>query len=653
MSVRHKSMSSKKSQIKQIVRNNLPQAMLLIEKHHLAGKSSLVPGRAETANSAALQQARQLVVDLSIYAHLFMNVVSSAGRGSEKVYVQKNGQEFVDSLRRSVDDAFRQGYTIVVLVLDKQCHTTAAKENTQKARAQSALNECAALRCEPVDWDLDRLTALVVLDRPMLPMCAIKAVPAAFRYALWEAMEHIRAQFVPPPGCRLIVDCQAYEATNPLDPDDWLTGERITVYEAHRPLVDKLRERLASMAVFDPAGAWRHVARRLSTELGRAGAYQTLPWCLQTSADGVRLMPFILPGCGNTCGEADLAVWRWVQLLFADRQRQSFAAAERYTLAERKLYAGSPTEDEHDARGGRTVVATCDSDFIAGQAAAVGALLCDYAHGKPATYDTLDAIGAYCPLVLMGDTYAACAGCYAPDASVYGKESELRVHGGRALLKVYEFLDTFRFFCALLFDRYPVAQQPPPVVSALPLAPLVVTSTSAHQWFRRVMTFVTFCAIAGNDYLRGLDGMSHDPLWTALAGFTREGGELVMLSQAFVRPHDATRGSLPSQSALLVNPDAYAQFIKRCYHVTMQNKGGPNAPKCAPNQLTYAQLAALVSAKYKKNAEWHMPNQKRLELMYERTLWCVYYTLYGPNAVRRTLDETLLGWTPEARELIV
>ena len=647
-------MSLKKSQIKQVVRDNLPQAMLLIEKQFNAGKSSIVPGR-HAAAGTVLAEARQLVVDLSIYAHLFINVVSTAGRGSDKRYIEKSGAEFVDSLRRSVDDAFRQGYMIVVLVLDKQCHTTAAKENTQKKRALDAQKDCTTLRCAPIVWDLDNPTPLVVLDKPMAPMCAIKAVPAAFRYALWEAMRIVARDFVAPPGCRLIIDAQAYEATNPATPDDWLTGEQISVYPSHAALVDRLRERLAVQAEFgDPN--WRHTARRLSTELGRAGAYQTLPLCIQTSADGVRLAPFILPACGNTCGEADLAVWRWVQLLFADRQRESFASATRYTHVGSAPYLGSANEAALDARGGRTVVATVDSDFIAGQAACVGTLLCDYAHGKPSTYATLDAIGAYCPLVLMGDTYSTCAGCYVPESSVYGKEAELEKPGGRPLRKVYEFVDTYRFFNELLFNRYPASKEGVAAVPALPLAPLVVTSTSPHQWFRRVMTFVAFCAQAGCDYLKGLTGMSHEPIWKALSLFTRRpggDGELVHLSQAFVRPHDRARGALPSQSALLINPEAYTQFIKTCYHVSMQEKGGPNAPACAPDGLSYEQLAVLVTAKYKAKPDFRMPAASTLCLMYERVSWCIFYIVYGPSSVKRTLDETVVGWSAADRDKIV
>lgn len=649
-------MSQKKSQIKQVVRDNLPQAMLLIEKNFRAGKSAIVPGRV-VAEGTVLAEARQLVVDLSIYAHLFINVVSTNGRGSAKQYIQKSGQEFVDTLRRSVDEAFRQGYMIVVLVLDKQCHTTAAKENTQKKRALSAQNECAALGCAPVAWDLDNPTPLVCLSRPMLPMCAIKAVPAAFRYALWEAMWHILENFSAPPGCRLMIDMQAYEATNPATPDDWLAGAQVHVYEQHRAFVDGVREQLRA------AGPqWRHAARRLSTELGRAGVFQTLPWCIQTSADGVRLAPYMLPSCGNTCGEADLAVWRWVQLLFADRQTESFGNAKRLTYSGRVPYAGSANERAVDARGGRTVVATVDSDFISGSAACVGTLLCDFAHGKPSTYETLDAIGAYCPLVLMGDTFASRTG-YVPDASVYGKEAEVR---SRALVKVYEFVDTYRFFCCLLFNRHPANTASPPgavastVVAATALAPLAIGNSTPHDWFRRVMTFVAFCIVAGNDYLKGLAGMSHDPLWAALAAFTRErhaggdaDGELVLLSEAFVRPHDKQRGALPSQSALLVNPAAYTQFVKQCFHASMQAKGGPHAPRGAPSTFSYAQVAALVRAKWKASDDYHMPDARRLALMYERTLWCLYYVVYGPSAVRRTLDETLLGWTADDREKIV
>jgi hypothetical protein len=645
-------MSNKKAEIKQIVRDNLPQSMLLVEKNMEAGKSRIIPGR-HAAGDSIVTEVRQAVVDLSIYAHHFTNVVASAGPGSSKIYLQKRGQELVDSLRRGVDDAFAEGYSIVVLVLDKQCHTTAAKENTQNKRAITALNDCASLRCQPVAWDLDNPTPLVVLDDILLPMCAIKAVPAAFRYMLWESMHHIMRDFTPPSGCRLIIDVQDYASTNPATPAEWLAGPQIRITEKYADVVDKAREALERM----PPGQWRHAARRLSTEFGRAGAYQTLPWCIHMSPNGLRLAPYLLPKCGNTCGEADLAVWRWVQLLFADRQNESFSDACIFTQSDGLQYIPTLAEIESDRRGGRTMVATLDSDFFAGSAACIATIMCDYMHGKPADYRTLDHLGCYCPLLLMGDTFSTATG-YVADSSVYGKETEARESGGRILMKVFEFVDTFRFFCCIVFDRFKVdaVAQGATMVGKQPttLRGLDIAQTTPHQWFRRALSFVVFSICAGNDYLCGLFGMTHEPMWTAFAAMTRQpGGELAVLTRSFLRPFDTKQGELPSQAAVLVNPSAYTQFIKLCYFISLQNKGGPHAPACAPSAMSYLQLSVNVKNKYKAIDKNHMPDVRKLRLMYDRTLWCLYYILYGPNSVRRTLDETHIGWPLEDRGKLV
>jgi len=652
-------MSGKKAEIKKIMRDNASQAFLLVQKRANAGKLSLVPGRTHVAGTV-LDEARHLVIDLLIYAHLFINVKQVNGAPQ---YQQKRGSDFIDTLRRNVDEAFAQGYKIVVLVLDKQCHTTSAKENTQKNRASSAVKDCAALRCTALAWNIDQPTPIVTRDGIMPPMCAVKATPTAFRYALWEAMCAIIDDYTAPPGCRLIIDMQAYEATNPDTPDEWLNAPGIQVLEQHRAEVEALRQRLKSIA----PDKWRDTARRLSTELGRAGMFTSIPTCVHTTLEGVRLEPYPLRQCYNTCGEADLAVWRWVALLFADMSQTALHYAPLVTHAEHTKVTLSPAELLENQRGGRTVVATVDSDFIAGCMAAVGTLICDYvfAQRDPARRndELIQEVGAYCPIVLLGDTYASTVG-YAPHGGVYLKEKDPNA------LKVFEFIDTCRLFCCLLFNRFPTIKPVIPQVATSSttttttkskpaaeeleiLEPFDVEQSTPHEWFRRALTFVSFCAIAGNDFLKGLSGMSHKPVWSALVKFVKANGDIVMLSNAFLRPHSKTPGVLPSQSAVLVNPSAYTQFIKYCYHTSLVQKGGKNAPKVPAGQLTYEQMAELVKKKCKRSDRDHMPDIARLTLMYERTLWCLYYTLYGQTSVQRTLDETVIGWRADVRTLIV
>ena len=639
-------MSAKKADIKHLMREHLSPAFLLVEKPAHAGKAQIVPGRRVAADTV-LSEARHLIVDVSIYAHLFINVETVGPRGSaDRRYVKRLGSEFVDAFRRKIDEAFAQGYVVVVMILDKQCHTTVAKANTQKKRADTASADCVKARVDPIKWDLDAPTPLVVLDQPIAPMCAIKAVPSAFRYAIWEAMNHLINDYVAPAGCRLIVDMQAYEATNPDEPDDWLVSPRIEVLERYRAEVDALRDKLIEYP------HWRHVARRLSTEFGRTGVYSTLPVCVQSTRSGVRLQPYVLPRCYNTCGETDLGVWRWTQLLLGTRKQQSLEVAERFTHTDRRPFVPDETERQLDACCGRSLIATSDSDFISGAMGAVGTMVADYVYAKRAAgesapgYADIDEIGAYCPLVLMGDTYASTLG-YAADASVFGKEAETRAAGGRSLTKVYELIDTHRFFCALLFDRY-AAEGATPSRTVLALA-----SSTPHDWYRRCLSFVTCCVVAGNDYLLGLHGMSHACIWMAYNAMLAHRAEVVALCRRLKRPLDDERGALPSQTAVLVNPINYVQFVKTCYWVSLRQKGGPHAPTRGISQMTYEQVAALTRAKYKISDASHAPDANRLASMYERTLTTLYYVLYGPTTVRRTLDETLVGWTPETRELEV
>lgn len=628
------------------MRANAPQAFLLVRKNWTSGKTSVVPGRM-AADGTVLAEARHLVIDISIYSHMFTNVVTSPTNWREKVFVRKMGSEFVDFLAKNVDEAFAQGYKIVVLAHDKQSHTTAAKENTQSKRVLTTLNECTTLGVPPLDWDLDAPTTIIAPELEIPPMCAIKAAPSAFRYMQCQALLLLKDNYTPPRGCRLIIDAQPYDATNPATPDHWLRSPCIYVPESEHALVERLRAQLASET---DAAQWRHAARKLSTELGRSGTYYTLPWCVETTDSGVRLLPYVLRNWRNTWGEADLAVWGANARLLGNEKRESLHSDERYTPDGVRYVSTNLEHRDEVVLTGRTVIATSDSDFISGALASIGAAIADYAHGKPPTYETIDEIGAFCPLVLMGDAYATELG-YVRDASVYGKEAETKQPGGRALVKAFEFIDTHRLFCSLVFNRY---AQP----SALMLAPLRIGVATPHDWFRRALTVVAFCAIAGNDFLRGLTGMSHEPLWTALTQFTAlRDGELVLLSRAFVRPldreSDGAPRTLPSQSAVLLNPQAYTQFIKHCYHVSMVAKGGPNAPRVAANAMTYEQLSHAVANKYKKNESYHMPSADVLSLMYERTLWSLYYTLYGPVTVRRTLDETLVGWQPHVRTVLV
>lgn len=314
-------MSSSKAAIKTIVRQHAPTAVYLVPKKTNDALSNAVPERSAARGTPATE-CTTTIVDLAIYANMYNNVIDGEDTPSGKRYLLKPGKEFVSALMRNVRAAFDEGHDTVVLMLDAAAWTTEAKEFTQKKRSEDALKTCEQLGIRPVAWDHDAPLVLVEWNKPMVPLCSIKAKRTAFRYACYQAMKLALVHYTPPAGCRVIIDMQPYDATNPERVDKWLVHEQIHIPDEYRAEVDKLRSELRAREYLP---GWRHMARRLATALARAGKVLKMPYCLETTPQNVPVKPFVLRNCANTCGEADLTAWRYVPLLYPCNKRHSLA----------------------------------------------------------------------------------------------------------------------------------------------------------------------------------------------------------------------------------------------------------------------------------------------------------------------------------------
>jgi len=676
-------MSSSKSAIKGVVRQHAPTALWLVPKKTSESASKAVPERGAARDTPAAD-CTSVVVDLAIYANMYDNVIKDPSTPSGRKYMAWPGKHFVEALLRNVRAAYDAGYDTVVLVLDAAAWTTEAKEYTQKKRSEAARAACDAIGVRPLAWDHDAPTRVVEWDRPMAPLCAIKATRTAFRYACYQAMQLALRHYAPPAGCRLIVDMQPYDATNPERADDWLRHEQIRVPDAHRAEVDALRRELVAR---EHLRGWRHAARQLATELARAGKVHKLPYCLETSAENVPIRPFVLANCANTGGEADLTAWRYVPLLYPCNKRHALAGvrelptidadganAQFYSDAQLAAARRAARDFRHErvrvgAGAQRTLVVTRDSDFISFGLLAYARLLCDYAATLPAaqrTLDALDAVGRSAPLVNLGDTHATRTGL-AQNGSVFGTASQAK-SGARPLQRVHELLDVHRFFCLLVLGAHPPpdlpdppAPPPPPPAAgqkrkraakvvrhvpsefpALTLPPLSAADDAPRAWLERALTFALYCAVCGNDYLLGLCGVTHATMYRALRAMLRDAPRGAL---AHVRHTDGP----PSAAPLCVDAQRYVRFVSYCYQTHLDNYSGPNRVSKPPRAATYAEVAAVVERKYAKSGKYHMPDEQTLALMLRRTIWSLHYAFYGPDDVARTIDASRYGWPPGKR----
>lgn len=682
-------MSSSKSQIKQVVRQHAPTTLWLVPKRAADSAGKAVPDR-RAAQGTPAAECTSVVVDLAIYANMYDNVIKDPTTQSGKKYMAWPGKHFVEALLRNVRAAYDAGYDTVVLVLDAAAWTTEAKEYTQKKRSEAARAACDALGVRPLAWDHDAPTRVVEWDRPMAPLCAIKATRTAFRYACYQAMQLVLTHYTPPAGCRLIIDMQPYDATNPESAAKWLWHEQIYVPPAHRSEVDRLRRALIER---EHLPGWRHAARQLATELARAGKVQKLPYCLETTPENVAVKPFVLDNCANTGGEADLTAWRYVPLLYPCNKRHALAGvrelptidagganAQFYSQAQLEATRAAARDFRHETvhvgdGAQRTLVVTRDSDFISFGLLAYARLLCDYAATLPAaqrSLDALDAIGRSAPLVNLGDAHATRTGV-AQNGSVFGTATQAQ-SGKRALQRVHELLDVHRFFGLLVFGAHPPpdlpdppAPPPPPSQEApgakkrkravkvvryvpsefpaLTLPPLSVADDAPHVWLERALTIALYCAICGNDYLLGLCGVTHATMYRALRTLLRDTPRATL---AYARHPDGVDAP-PSTAPLQIDAQRYVRFISYCYQTHLDNYSGANRVAKPPRAASYAEVAAVVERKYAKSGKNHMPDEQTLALMLRRTIWSLFYAFYGPDDVARTLDASRYGWPPGKR----
>ena len=266
---------------------------------------------------------------------------------------EPTGRELIDFLLAEVKRAFEHAdIHTYVMAADMSCFGVEAKEVLQKQRLEEAQSRAAHDRVPLVQWDVDDPTQLVHIDRKLPSLTAMQASPGVLRQVLYEAMMMIQVRYTPPPGKRLILHMEPRAYTAPGLPEDFMPNDPstgIVICEDRRELIEASREELTALWRTVPTKEWRRRARERTTELARAGCFQTIPLCLETSTLGITYDPFRLLHMRGQAGEGDLSIQRYVPYLYTgaivdrllgDRKPRSFAAnAEFYT--EEQLAASS------------------------------------------------------------------------------------------------------------------------------------------------------------------------------------------------------------------------------------------------------------------------------------------------------------------------
>jgi hypothetical protein len=402
---------------------------------------------------------------------------------------------------------------------------------------------------------------------------------------------------------------------------------------------------------------WWQEARRLTYELGHGGHFKSIPICIETDMNGVTFEPFLLRGAASNCGEADMEIHAWLTRMSRrqqhttligervvateiDERNAAFYSAEQIReqkeLAELRgldplpldetpelLFPEGDLQQNPCTEPNRGLILTCDTDFLS-LAPMWYARYCymNVGSGLNCIDDApLHSVGE-CEVLRTGwiasadDFYVkpaatgkrAAAGASAPTPQPNEPAS-------RTALEVY---DVHRQWQIITGAKNPNTR----------------TKEEAFQDLQRVASFVAFCAMCENDYLDGLYFVSHPSMWDAFQKFI-----LDPLMPPLVTFHE------PNMTAV-VNPAFYVHFIKGCYHAQLLSYDcKTNKPPRPAAEMSYAAVSTIQTSKW-KDAKRHMPKEDRLELMYERTTWCINYAFHGPQQITELLEDSIWGWRP-------
>jgi hypothetical protein len=365
---------SKSEIVTEVLRANYGHCFYYLPKSAAAsGTNYLPPPRA--AQRTPFERVTCVVSDVSIIMNMFR-------MGAH----EPSGRELVDFLLGEVKRAFEHANIhTYVMAADMSCFGVEAKEVLQRQRLEQAQSRAAQERVPLVPWDVDAPFQLVHMDRKLPSLTAMQASPGVLRQVLYEAMSLIPVRYTPPAGKRLILHMEPRAYTAPGLPQDFMPNDPstgIVICEDRRDVVEASRRELTELWEKVPTKEWRRMARERTTELAKAGCFQTIPLCIETSMLGVIYEPFRLANMRVQAGEGDLSIQRYVPYLYTgaivdrllgDRRPRGFEANAEFYTAEQ--LAGSAQKlavpgkyEFYVGEGGRgqvqcAAIVSVDSDF--------------------------------------------------------------------------------------------------------------------------------------------------------------------------------------------------------------------------------------------------------------------------------------------------
>jgi hypothetical protein len=358
---------------------------------------------------------------------------------------------------------------------------------------------------------------------------------------------------------------------------------------------------------------------------------------------------------------------------------KEFMDAERAKAAGEGEFKDIPIGDRGNNEQQRCLLMSVDTDFISYATANFGRQVADYCARRncPLSVAHTEML-AHAPLLVLGEAHVSEIGIGV--APTYGTSTTAKEKGYQ---RAYEILDigiVFAELTQIAQDGYepndePIAQlkrvaseraeiskrrravtvankkrkamdasapdeeQQPDETSdwALIELPHLPPDVTPLRVYERVLDFVVFCNMCGNDFLQGLPYISRR---ASYAGFA----EMLFREPDLKLVHCHPRGSWPSESVISICPTAYVSLLKYIYFAQMSKELSKKLPAAANVvDLTYEQMAAVMRTF--ANAVRHMPGEEKLHLMYERLLFSLYYIAYGPFRVDQTLDPLVIGWS--------
>jgi hypothetical protein len=185
-----------------------------------------------------------------------------------------------------------------------------------------------------------------------------------------------------------------------------------------------------------------------------------------------------------------------------------------------------------------------------------------------------------------------------------------------------------------------------PVIHLPPLP----AGASADFAYERVVSWVMFSCMCGNDYLGGIHGV---PRRWAYAGYVEllhndPDAHLVRI----VRHPDDAKTRAPVLPAY-IDYEVHERVLKYAYHMNLVAQAcKTNKPAHPPAALTFQAVRELVAAKFSQ-VNKQAPDDERRQRMWIRLYWVYRYFACGTSNIRNIIDPLVCGWEGAWRHIIV